>query len=472
MKLLALETFPLKPHLETSGEILIDTLSHGEAEALFCYIGRDLPWQEYDANKGLRRIFVNISSRIDYFEKKLLQAGISLLNQASLTACDKGTIKSWARSFSGDIEALKTFSYKGYGLGLGVASSLISKYRNPSINLTELSGEVRSALEASAIVYERALALIKLHKPDVVLTFNGRFACSYPIIKAAESQGVKVKLHERGSDYDKYEVFDSSVHSLEMFRKRINQYWSNAEDSKEAILLGESFYERRRGGDGIGWKSFIGDQKRGRIIPTDGRRRVIYFSSSDDEFAAVEDGAIQQFSTKGQKSAVERLITICKKHTDIELLIRLHPNSSGCHEEELRWWFDLGRYGVTVIPPQADIDSYALAQTANVVCTYGSTMGIEAAYWGIPSILLGDAGYAGFESCFEPKNNQELEMLLLNAPTNWNRDGCLKYGYYMSTFGKKFKYFKPTSLFEGSFLGHKLPHLNYVGRFVKRLKNL
>lgn len=461
MKLLAIETYAMKPHLETSGEILIDSISSGQS--LFCYVGDGLPWQEYAEKKVLRRLFVNMPNRVRKFEKELASRGVSVLSPASLSQAQVMEINNWAASFSGDVNALKEFSYRGYTFGLGVASSLISKYRNPKIDTQDLDNEVRNALKAAAIVFERALAVIKLHKPDVVLTFNGRFACSYPIIKAAQEAGVKVRLHERGSDYSKYEVFESSVHALEALRQRVLQYWDGAPDDASARLHGESFFTRRRCGDGIGWKSFTTGQVRGQVIPTNGQRRVVYFSSSDDEFAAVEDASVQKFSAAGQKAAVQRLINICKRNTDIDLIIRVHPNAAGCHETELAWWYALARQGVTVVPPLAKTDTYGLAETAEVVCTYGSTMGVEAAYWGTPSILLGDAGYSGFGCCFEPKDDEELESLLQNTPTQWDRDGCIKYGYYVSTFGNAYKYYEPRSFFEGSFLGNELSHRNVIG---------
>ena len=461
MKLLAIETYAMKPHLETSGEILIDSISSGQS--LFCYAGGGLPWQEYAENKALRRLFVNMPNRVKKFEKELASRGVSVLSPASLSQAQVMEINNWADSFSGDVNALKEFSYRGYTFGLGVASSLISKYRNPNIDTQDLDNEVCNALKASAIVFERALAVIKLHKPDVLLTFNGRFACSYPIIKAAQEEGVKVRLHERGSDYMKYEVFEDSVHSIAALRQRVLQYWNVAPVDASARLQGESFFTRKRCGDGIGWKSFTTGQVRDQVIPINGRRRVVYFSSSDDEFAAVEDATVQKFSAAGQKAAVQRLINICRRIANIDLIIRVHPNAAGCHETELAWWYALTRQGVTVVPPLAKTCSYGLLETAEVVCTYGSTMGVEAAYWGTPSILLGDAGYSGFGCCFEPKNDEELESLLLNTPTQWDRDGCIMYGYYVSTFGRAFKYFEPRSFFEGNFLGNELSHRNMIG---------
>jgi hypothetical protein len=467
MKTLAIETYALKPHLETTGEILLDGLSSGQSG--FCFIGDDLTWKEYPEDDGIRKFFFNMRSRINRFEKKLASQGITVLSQPILEKKTAMEIEKWALSFAGDVNSLKNFCYKRHALGLGVASSLISKYKDPDIDIKKLNFEVKYALIAAAVVYERALELIKLYMPDVILTFNGRFACCYPIVSAANEVGVKIKLHERGCDFRNYEVFESCVHSFEMLRERVVRHWDNASDKTSAGRQGEDFFKRRREGDGLGWKSFTTHQTIGEVIPGIGKRRIVYFSSSDDEFAATEGEMVQKFEPVGQKAAVQRLINICREINDSELIIRVHPRVADCSVAELAWWLDLANQGVVVVPPLAKIDSYALAETAAVVCTYGSTMGVEAAYWGTPSILLGDSGYSGFGCCFEPESDVELKFLLLNIPNHWDRIGCVKFGYYMVTFGKKFIFYKPTSLFDGTFLGDELSNKNTLGLYISKI---
>jgi hypothetical protein len=469
MLLLAIESYPAKPHLEISGEVLLKTRATSHVE--FCYVGGHLPWNENQDHFAFRRFFTNMKSRLDKFQKILSSHGVRVIEDPILNIEMVIQIEDWAKSFRGDILSLKNFSYKGYTLGLGVASSLISKYRNPHIDTIKLADEVVDALISAAMVYEKSIQLIKSRRPDVVITFNGRLACSYPIVKAALHAGIKIRLHERGATFKKYEIFESSVHSLERLRERVISFWNSSRDCEYAIAQADNFFKSRRGGDGIGWESFTAKQIRGHVIPKYGRRRVVYFSSSEDEFAALDDGIVHKFSTTGQKGAIERLLKICKK-IDLDLIIRVHPNTAGADQKEQEWWQALANSGVEVVSPSATIDSYALLDTADIACTYGSTMGVEAAYWGIPSILLGDSGYSGLGCCFEPKDDDELEGLLVDTPDQWNHVGCLQYGYYLSTFGKEFEYYNPKSLFEGSFLGNKLPHLNYVGRFLKKLKNL
>jgi len=61
------------------------------------------------------------------------------------------------------------------------------------------------------------------------------------------------------------------------------------------------------------------------------------------------------------------------------------------------------------------VDSYDIVSAADVVLTFGSTIGIEAAYYGKPSILLGRAVYEDLGSCYVPSSHDELMKLLSSS---------------------------------------------------------
>jgi len=468
MQILAIETYPAKPHLETAAEVLLERV---ERESVaFAYAGNGLPWQEYPLDRLGRGALLDMPARVRALEGLLSQRGIAIADCPRVQVSTVRQVEQWAQAFSGDLVGLKRYAWKGHTLGLGVASSLISKYRNPALDTHENLHEIRSALQAAGLVFERTLLLIEQHKPDTVLTFNGRFACCYPVVKAAQAAACKVLLHERGCDFRKYEVFDTSVHSIEKLRERIQRHWDARPDDVSARRTGEEFFLRRRGGDGIGWKSFIDGQTRGLTLPKDGRKRVVYFSSSEDELAAVEDGATQKFAPEGQKSAVMKLVSACRKVSEIDLVVRVHPNAADCHVDELAWWSSLAKQGVNVIEPRAKVDSYALLESADLVCSYGSTIGVEAAYWGKASALLGDAGYVGSGCCAEPSDEDELVKLIRNVPQAWSREGCLRYGYYIATFGREYHHYRPSSLFDGELLGQPLSHRSALGAMIAGMR--
>ena len=93
-------------------------------------------------------------------------------------------------------------------------------------------------------------------------------------------------------------------------------------------------------------------------------------------------------------------------------------------------------------------------EQSETVITFGSTVGVEACYWGKPSILLGMALYQGLDCCYIPSSHEDV--------INWLREeklpaklknGALLYGNWELNRGYKFKHFHHTKLNTGTFNG-------------------
>jgi hypothetical protein len=71
--------------------------------------------------------------------------------------------------------------------------------------------------------------------------------------------------------------------------------------------------------------------------------------------------------------------------------------------------------------------------------TFGSTIGVEATYWGKPSILLGKSYYDQMDGIYKPTSFEEL-FNLINTPklSPKRKEDILAYGYFWSTFGNDF----------------------------------
>lgn len=472
MRYLIAESISLKPHLETGGEIALQKKEEGH-EIGFAWLGYDLPWSDWGLPKFSQIIGCSLKRRVIKFKNVLAEQGVEVLPISSDKLEWMTLSHEWAYKFFGELKDLKEYSYQGALLGVGVASSLISYTGNSCYDPKSDLGRTRACLASALLVYLRAREVIKDFKPDYVVTFNGRFATARPIIEAAESLGIKVLRHERGHSFSHYEIFSSSIHNFSYIRKRISDAWNHGDESNRHDI-GHKYFLRRRNGDGIGWYSFTEKQHQGmapdRIL---NKRRLVYFSSSDDEFAAITD-VNDQGPWVDQLSAVKDLISIIKSDSNTELIVRVHPHMLKKSTEDLNRWYELAAIGAEVILPQDPTDSYALLDSADIVLSFGSTMGIEATYWSKPSILLGPSAYRGANVAFEPSSKQELGTLLSQDLIKKlpPRDGCLPFGYYHLTYGFKFKYYKPHNLSEGLFLGRRLgwdPWFIYLIRKIKKV---
>ena len=92
--------------------------------------------------------------------------------------------------------------------------------------------------------------------------------------------------------------------------------------------------------------------------------------------------------------------TICyfAKRPDLQLVIRVHPaeikNPTKSREMvvgELTRLMPQLPPNVFVIPPTASANSYAIARAANAAIIYGTKMGVELAYMGVPTIVAGES---------------------------------------------------------------------------------
>lgn len=86
------------------------------------------------------------------------------------------------------------------------------------------------------------------------------------------------------------------------------------------------------------------------------------------------------------------------KRSDLQLVIRVHPaevqNSVKSRQtvvEELARLVPKLPPNVFVVPPTASANSYALARASNAAIIYGTKMGVELAYMGVPTIVAGES---------------------------------------------------------------------------------
>ena len=448
LDLLAIDTFSFTPHLETSGEICIEErLSGSSVGFVFIYVDNpdDGPISPLSALFGVRR-----RKKLNKLQRLLSAEGVTQIAQPRLANSAYRDAMKFAKSSPATMDNLKNLSYKGAALGIGAASSLISFTADEKPDVKAHAGLINRYLISSALVFETASLLIRQYQPKSILVFNGRFACARAIVEAAQQFKVRFLLHERGATFRHYEIFDREINNMVYMRERIRHAWDQAGIDRE--MLARSFFHRRRNGDGIGWTSFTSNQERGFVPARGASHRLVYFSSNNDEYATASE--LEHPLFESQWHAVRFLIEWVGKQTNVELVIRVHPGAQTRSFREQEWWNSLAGPNVKLESSASKIDSYALAESADVVLTYCSSIGVEASFFGKPVILLGDTDYRGFGCAYEPETLAHLERLLvLNDLPPKPQETALPFGYFWLAFGREYRIYKPSNLFEGSFMG-------------------
>ncbi len=458
LDLLAVEAFTYSPSLETTCEVCLRYADQG-LRVGFAFLDIENVDQfpiGFDSRIGALMYRAGRRSRmarVRAIEEILRSRGVSVITMTKSARPNRRL--TCARAGISSVEALRGFRHQDAALGLGVLSSLIrhTQDSNPDFAVSRPVADrlLDSAYQAFTLTQE----LIAEYKPDSVLIFNGRFGVAKGISEAARIAGVRRLFHELVSTHDRFYLSDFPIHNVPNTRKDLAESWASAPEGRE--LVAAQYFTRDRGGIALFETQFMGHQQRCHNVPDTGRRRIAYFMSSIDEFAAVEDG-FENPLFESQHAAVEWLASWVRERRDCELVIRMHPRMGLLADREQAWWDSLAAVNVLVLEPSSPVDSYELAASAARVVCYHSSMGVEASYAGKVSILVGDADYCGLDCVYEPGTVDELSRMLMDeALTPKPQRNCLPFGYQRLMRGDKFAFYEPHSFQEGSFFGRRIP---------------
>ena len=362
------------------------------------------------------------------------------------------------------VEELLELTYDGVNIGRGVVSSTISILRE---YLLAPRGQHRELLElecCNAIGalrnYHRVLDELQ---PDEVILFNGRHSELWPMIELCRERGIDYVCHERGGSIHLHQEFRNSLpHSIATRRRLMNALWELT-PAGERTARATAWYESKRCGQNTDDRSYLGGMKRGALPagfdPT--RHNIVVFNSSEDEMQAIAEWQTPLF--RQQNEVIVRLLEALRGRDDVRLYVRMHPNLTGLDNTQTRELYALRYDNLTLLSPTDPVDTYALLEAADVILSFASTVGIEATYWGTPSVLYGRAFYEGEGAVHHPSSFAELLQTLtspeLKPPS---RERALKYGLFVSHYGEPYRYAR----IEG-------PKTAYVGgRKLKRFSTL
>ena len=470
-KIFIFETTNATPHLETSLEISKNHLDHGDV-VFYQFLGHALDYSEY-----------LLKDRVLFCSRWLPEVrGASLLKHERFNFTNLSSdimIRGLKLPEFPDLESLARYKYENYNAGLSALSSLVTNSKSFRPCLRENRRLLEEILLSGISTYEYCRKVIRTENPDRIYLFNGRFANNRAILDAALQSGVDVRIHERGAHKYHYSVNHFMPHDFAKIRELMTKAWPAAPEDRFAVA--KNFFSNLRGRVEVGWTSFTANQKhsfsRNECTSGPEKRLVAYFSSTDDEYVAVGD-IVKWDRWPDQLSAVRSLIEVVRKDPNLELVIRLHPHLSKKHPYDLECWREMELpVNAQILDPLDPTDSYSLLEQADVVVTSGSTIGIEAVYWGKPSVCLGPSLYSQLEAVYLPADERELAETLSRHDLLAVPDKALPYGYYMATNGIPFMYYKADTLFGGRFMGVNLQRVGLLGRIrqvtsvLRRLAN-
>lgn len=351
---------------------------------------------------------------------------------------------------------LMAYEINGINIGRGVASSVISLERDYAILSNERQQElINIQLEMAVNAFLNYKEVIQKVKPDQVYLFNGRFAEQFPMIEYCKKIGLKFFTHERGSSPNKYQLFEDTLpHSIKARQNIMNQLWKERQ-IKNADRIAQNWFQVKRKGKNLDDKSYLKRQKENQLPNSFNPKKhnIAIFNSSEDEMKAI--GEWENPLYKNQNEAIRSLITFfAKENPQVHFTLRMHPNLGKVDNQQTKELYALQSPNFTLIEPFEQVDSYALIDACNQTLTFGSTIGIEATYWGKASILFGKSFYDNLNCVYQPTSYEALFNLINTTglspkPT----EHTFKFAYFMAKFGIDFRQFQYDGKWNSSFKG-------------------
>lgn len=322
-----------------------------------------------------------------------------------LTTEESREARRWARSLRAD--ELMTATYGDWRVAEWVRGSVQSHFRSSALNVADRSVErgLRSYVYSGVIACFALDRLLMETTPDVLLVFNGRQSSTRVAFELARARNIRVVVHERGPRTQTLTLIENEpCQSLEPIRQYWRQ-WSDvplAPDELEAVTR---LMDEREHGRNTGWTPFTSDpQSANEVVSRLGlradRSQWVLFTSSDDEVAGDENFR-SPFAS--QRDWIERTIAHAGRNPQIDLVIRVHPNTGGRRSvganlgqlEEMKCIGQNLPPNVRMIDPDDEISSYSLMDLCTLGLVWFSTVGLELACKGKNVVIAAGNSVSG-----------------------------------------------------------------------------
>lgn len=330
-------------------------------------------------------------------------------------------------------DSIRALTYRGSGMGqsiLQVHPDANTPIRDDYEWPTEY---VAQAIRSYAWAYDQAYALIEQRNLTTVVVYNGRFTHDRAVAAAADAHGIRTLYYDTGGYQTDFDLTTATTHDwqhLQIRMKAMHERWGDAGDA-----LGAQWFLDRQHHTDPNNSIFVSEQKKGHLpdIPQV-ENLVVFFSSSGDEIAELDLDWNEYFLS--QENALSQLAHVCREIPQTALVVRTHPHMRLKPRDDLeRWVAAVDAAQPTVhFGPNSSIDSYALMRRARVVFTYGSTSGVEAAFQGIPVVVMGPSAYDTLGCARRITTPHEIREAIETPPIP-NPQGAIPYGLMMQRRG-------------------------------------
>ena len=340
-------------------------------------------------------------------------------------------------------------------------SSVMTRFRDSISSIFTYWDEFLFYVESGLIHYHLSINWLKRYHPDKVYIYNARISLYRPLLRVSQQSKLEIVTYEYPRfGYERYiPIGGTYIHDNQNYSKLLRDKIDNSGLAySEMLALGSEWFKNKTNKINQGFGSVFSDLQEYNKMPSqwsDKQFNIVFFVSSQDEMYSIEENVIDL--PYGQ---VEAILNINKAFPEEFLYVRIHPNLRDSDHLFIENLQALDRLKmVTIINAESQVDSYELVKKANLVITYGSTIGDEAAFQKKPVISIGFLDLAQKFNCVKTTiDHSELMALIQQAlkgdfssfPTEKERyEGACLFAWSAMNFGVKPKYLKKKDLFGG-----------------------
>lgn len=328
-----------------------------------------------------------------------------------------------------DIESLQKIHYNGINIGIPVASSLIMKKLCSEPSIEDNQSLIKNYIKYSAFNCEASTMFLKNKPYDHCYVYNGRTYNTYPLTCVIDEN--KIFYYERnGKNKELLRIQRGRIHDNLHNSELALDFWKTSQGHYKKNTAKRYFIQNK--------KNIFTDNFSQKCALNTSKKIISYFTSSDDEISSLHPSIITSKLFPNQKNAVDAIITWVSIQTKYIFVIRVHPHLEKKCTFDRNYWNNLSGKNVFIIPSFSSIDSYHLLNISDKVISYGSTIGIEATFYGKPSISLKYNNYSNHDAVYEPDSYEQLIDFLEQPLEPKNKKNCFPLAYFRMKYGAKF----------------------------------
>ncbi len=262
---------------------------------------------------------------------------------------------------------------------------------------------------ADVFYTQKILQKIDFSNVKSVFTVNGRFSRNRTIVHTLRSRGIKIQILDSASA-GRYQILDFAQSMLEYINK-IDNFWVNYDPTKRIADAHLYFYRKRKAIEDKTdpWTSLMDNL----ILPDLPNKKIcVFYTTTQLEFINNDD-VVPVNVFQNQNQAIQEIHKWLSKY-DWHLVVRRHPRStftSDKYKDDDLFDEEIDLTDATIIHSDSKINSYKLAEKADLIASFGSSIAAELIFTNQkPVISLGLTPWFNFD-----RENHLLDTKSLNA---------------------------------------------------------